>query len=127
MVVAGLADRRRDGIGGLTVLSCDNIQHNGDVLRRLVADFAGAIDPGLAAWIAENASFPNSMVDRITPQPTAATIQDFRDRTGIDDAAPLVAERFRQWVIEDRFIAGRPALERVGVQFVGDVAPYERM
>ncbi len=127
VVVAGLAERRRKGLGGLTVLSCDNIQHNGDVLRRAVADFADASDPGLLAWIAQHASFPNAMVDRITPQPTAAAIQDFRDRTGIDDAASLVAEPFRQWVIEDHFVAGRPALERVGVQFVGDVAPYERM
>jgi mannitol 2-dehydrogenase len=127
VVVAALAGRRRGGLGGLTVLSCDNIQHNGDVLRRAVADFADAIDPRLSAWIADHASFPNSMVDRITPQPTAAAIQDFRDRSGIDDAAPLVAEPFRQWVIEDRFVAGRPTLERVGVQFVRNVAPYERM
>ncbi len=127
VVVAALAERRRRGLGGLTVLSCDNIQHNGDVLRCAVADFAEAVDPGLAAWIAQHANFPNWMVDRITPQPTAPTIQDFRDRTGIDGAAPLVAEPFRQWVIEDRFVAGRPALERVGVQFVDDVAPYERM
>jgi mannitol 2-dehydrogenase len=127
VVVAGLAERRRQGLGGLTVLSCDNIQHNGAVLRRAVTDLAEAVDPALAAWIAQHASFPNSMVDRITPQPTAAAIQDFRDRTGIADATPLVAEPFRQWVIEDHFVAGRPALERVGVQFVGDVAPYERM
>ena len=127
VVVAGLADRRRNGVGGPTVLSCDNIQHNGDVLRRAVADFADAVDPGLADWIAQHASFPNSMVDRITPQPTADAIRDFRGRTGIDDAAPLVAEPFRQWVIEDRFVAGRPALDEVGVQFVDDVAPYERM
>ncbi len=127
VVVAALADRRRHKLGALTVLSCDNIQCNGDVLRGAVCDFADAIDPGLSAWIAEHASFPNSMVDRITPQPTAAAIRDFRDRTGIDDAAPLVTEPFRQWVIEDRFVAGRPALEQVGVQFVNDVAPYERM
>lgn len=127
VVVAALADRRRAGLGGLTVLSCDNIQHNGDVLRHAVSDFAEAVEPGLSAWIVEHASFPNSMVDRITPQPTAAAIQDFRDQTGIDDAAPLVAEPFLQWVIEDRFVAGRPALERVGVQFVPDVAPFERM
>jgi mannitol 2-dehydrogenase len=127
VVVAALAKRRRKGMSGLTVLSCDNIQHNGDVLRRAVTDFAEAADLDLSAWIAEHARFPNSMVDRITPQPTAAAIQDFRDHTGIDDAATLVAEPFRQWVIEDRFVAGRPALERVGVQFVTDVAPYERM
>ena len=79
VVARGSAERRRLGLGGLTVLSCDNIQHNGEVLRRAVADLAEAVDPALAAWIAQQASFPNSMVDRITPQPTAAAIQDFRD------------------------------------------------
>lgn len=84
-------------------------------------------DAGLAAWIEANASFPNTMVDRITPVPTTAEIESFASDTGINDRASLSAEVFRQWVVEDDFVAGRPAWERVGAQFVEDVTPYEFM
>lgn len=127
VIVAAYARRRRRNAAAFTALSCDNIQHNGDVLRGAVLSLAEASDPGLARWIAEAATFPNAMVDRITPVPTEADMRDFRRRTGIADAAPLLAEPFRQWVIEDRFVAGRPAWEKVGAQFVDDVTPYEFM
>jgi mannitol 2-dehydrogenase len=120
--------RRRDsGAAPFTAMSCDNIQHNGRVLRDAVIALAGLRDPGLADWITQNASFPSSMVDRITPVTTDADIAGLTGRTGIVDRWPVFAETFTQWVIEDRFPAGRPAWEEVGAQFVDDVAPYEFM
>lgn len=123
------AYRRRyaAGAAAFTSLCCDNIPHNGNILRAAVLAYAARLDAALAEWIAIHASFPNSMVDRITPVPTAEQAIAFASRTGIADQAPLHAEIFRQWVIEDRFVAGRPAWEKVGVQFVDDVAPYEFM
>lgn len=121
--------RRRWASGGraFTALSCDNIQHNGDVLKSAVLTFAERLDPELAIWIEANASFPNSMVDRITPVPVMADRETLMTQTGMDDAAALSAELFRQWVIEDRFSDGRPAWDLVGAQFVDDVTPYEVM
>ncbi|WP_236554955.1 mannitol dehydrogenase family protein [Novosphingobium sp. 9U] len=120
--------RRRDrGLPVFTALSCDNIQHNGAVLSRAVLALAEQQDPQLAEWIAENAAFPSTMVDRITPVTTAADIDDLALNYGVADRWPVVSERFTQWVIEDTFVAGRPAWERVGAQFVADVQPYEMM
>ncbi|HWD27401.1 MAG TPA: mannitol dehydrogenase family protein [Rhizomicrobium sp.] len=120
--------RRRDaGRKAFTALSCDNIQHNGNVLRQAVADFANAIDPELAQWIAEHARFPNTMVDRITPVTSDAAIADLAARHGIADGWPVFCETFRQWVIEDDFADGRPEWEAVGAQFTTDVTPYEKM
>ncbi len=127
VLVEALRQRRADGLGGITALSCDNIQHNGNILRASVLDLAELTDPTLVAWIDDNVCFPNSMVDRITPVATADEIAAFAARTGLADRVPVFAESFRQWVIEDRFAAGRPAWERVGAQFVSDVAPYEAM
>lgn len=123
------AYRRRRAKGGpaFTALCCDNIQHNGHVLKAAVLALAHRQDPELADWIGARASFPNSMVDRITPVPTPEETAAFRAETGLNDRAPLHAEIFRQWVIEDDFVAGRPAWETVGAQFVDDVAPYEFM
>lgn len=123
------AYRRRWSRGGVpfTALCCDNMPHNGRVLRTAVLALADRRKPALARWIDEYAAFPNSMVDRITPMPTAEETVAFRAETGLDDRAPLHAELFRQWVIEDEFAAGRPAWEKVGAQFVPDVAPYELM
>ena len=111
------------------MLSCDNIQSNGAVLRRAVLDLAALQDDktGFADWIAETVSFPSTMVDRITPVTTAADIEGLAGRHGLADRWPVVCETFTQWVIEDRFPAGRPAWERVGAQFVDDVEPYEFM
>lgn len=127
ILVAGWRRRRAAGLPAFTALSCDNIQHNGDVLRRAVRDFTDASDRMLGAWIEERAAFPNAMVDRITPVPTAADAAAFEAHSGIADHAALPCEAFRQWVIEDRFADGRPDWDRVGAQFVADVAPYERM
>jgi mannitol 2-dehydrogenase len=127
ILVEAFARRRAAGAPSFTALCCDNIQHNGNVLKNAVLDFAAAREPALAEWIAANARFPNSMVDRITPVPTDEQIAAFAAETGLDDQASLLSELFRQWVIEDDFVAGRPAWETVGAQFVDDVTPYEFM
>src|SRR5208283_2524753 len=106
-----------------TALTCDNIQHNGVVLQDAVLALATWRDPALAEWIAANASFPSTMVDRITPVTTPSQVDDFTARYGLVDRWPIFCERFRQWVIEDDFVAGRPVWEEVGAQFVADVAP----
>lgn len=119
--------RREAGRRPFTALSCDNIQHNGDVLRRATLDYAAVSDADLAGWIERAASFPNTMVDRITPATTAADLAELGERYGVADRWPVVSETFHQWVIEDDFVDGRPAWEKVGVQFTTDVAPYEFM
>ena len=95
--------------------------------RKATLAFAGLVDPDLARWIERNVSFPNAMVDRITPMTSTAHRQDLKRQHGLDDAWPVVCEPFVQWVLEDRFVAGRPAWEKVGVQFTDDVSPYEEM
>jgi fructuronate reductase/mannitol 2-dehydrogenase len=124
-LVEALDRRRQAGVAPFTVLSCDNIPANGAAARTMVVSFAELRDPGLARWIEQNVAFPNSMVDRITPE----TTEEERDRVvrsfGIDDRWPVITEPFSQWVVEDRFCNERPPLDRVGVQFVDDVAPYE--
>ncbi|MFT3727391.1 MAG: mannitol dehydrogenase family protein [Terricaulis sp.] len=127
LIVEGLRRRRAAGDPAFTALSCDNIQHNGDVLRQAALDFATARDAALAHWIAEHGRFPNTMVDRITPRTSQAELDDVAARYGIADACPVYCESFRQWIIEDNFADGRPAWEKVGVQFVDDVTPYELM
>ena len=123
------AYRRRMTAGrpAFTAMTCDNIQHNGDVLRAAVLDFAGRRDPALASWIGEHARFPNTMVDRITPVTAPDDIAELTRRHGIIDNWPVFSETFTQWVIEDDFAAGRPAWDLVGAQFVADVSPYEFM
>jgi mannitol 2-dehydrogenase len=110
-----------------TALTCDNIQHNGVVLSRAVLAFARLRDPSLADWIAKNARFPNTMVDRITPVTTPDDVRYLAEHFAIDDRWPVFSELFSQWVIEDDFVGGRPAWEEVGAKFVPDVAPYEFM
>ena len=127
ILVAALAGRRERNESAFTVMSCDNIQGNGTVARTAVLGFAQCKDPELATWIGEHVAFPNSMVDRITPATTDATRKEVAEASGIDDEWPVRSEAFTQWVLEDRFTAGRPALERVGVQMVDDVEPYELM
>ena len=119
---AGLAARRAEGHGGLTLLSCDNLPENGRVLAGLVDAMARETDPGLADWIAGTCRFPSSMVDRITPATTPETV-----RLAGDDPCAVETEPFRQWVIEDAFADGRPAWEAAGAEIVADVAPYEAM
>ncbi|HEY9665036.1 MAG TPA: mannitol dehydrogenase family protein, partial [Allocoleopsis sp.] len=126
-LTAALDRRRQQGIAPFTVLSCDNIQGNGNVVRKMLTTFAELRDPDLGQWIREHVAFPNCMVDRITPATTPADIEMVKEQFGIDDAFPVVAEPFLQWVVEDKFCAGRPDLESVGVQFTEDVHPYEMM
>ncbi|MDI5986164.1 mannitol dehydrogenase family protein [Halomonas sp. M4R5S39] len=127
LIIEALARRRARGIPPFTVMSCDNIQGNGEVAHRMFTAFARARDGELGAWVAAEVAFPNSMVDRITPVTAAADIEELAGRFGIDDAWPVVCEPFTQWVLEDRFVTGRPAFEAVGVQVVDDVEPYELM
>ncbi len=127
-LISSALDARRTSHGEpFSVLCCDNLPHNGAMVRGLVLAFAGARDPTLANWIAEHASFPSTMVDRIVPATTKADISDNDAVLGVHDAAPVVHEPFKQWVIEDQFVAGRPAWERVGAELVADVAPFEAM
>jgi mannitol 2-dehydrogenase len=110
-----------------TVMSCDNIPHNGRVTSEAIVGLARLIDEDLADWVSEHVAFPNSMVDRITPATTDRERKILADKFGVEDNWPVFCEPFRQWVLEDHFTDGRPPLEKVGVQFVPDVAPYELM
>jgi fructuronate reductase len=127
LIVAALDARRRSQGGALTVLCCDNLPHNGTLVRGLVLAFAEARDPVLARWIEEHASFPSTMVDRIVPATTDADIADNDTALGMHDAAPVMHEPFKQWAIEDHFVAGRPRWEKAGAELVDDVAPFEAM
>lgn len=124
-VAEGLRRRRDAGHGGVTILSCDNLRHNGDVSRKAFVSYARALDPSLADWMEENVTFPNAMVDRITPSVSPKTAEKLNAQSGLDDLQPLLAEDFTQWVVEDKFAAGRPAFEEVGVQFSDRVGAYE--
>lgn len=124
-VVGALAARRAAGLPPFTVMSCDNLRHNGDQARRAFVAYAKAHSPELAAWIEDRVDFPNAMVDRITPAMTIERRDQLNAADGLDDLVPVVCEDFIQWVIEDRFRHGRPAWERHGVQMVDDVTPYE--
>ena len=130
-IVRGLQARARTHASAITVLSCDNLSHNGRVLAGLVSDFCAALPAAeaepLAAWLAERVSFPSSMVDRIVPATTDADRAEARAITGLDDAGLVVAEPFRQWVIEDVFAGPRPAWTLAGAQLTEDVTPFELM
>lgn len=126
-IVSGLKDRRNQDKKPFTVMSCDNLPHNGDLTQKLVLQFAELIDPDLSSWIKNNVSFPNSMVDRITPVTTDDIIATLQAKFEIEDAWPVVCEDYIQWVIEDNFSNDRPPLEGAGVQIVEDVDPYEKM
>ncbi|MEW5422982.1 mannitol dehydrogenase family protein [Amorphus sp. 3PC139-8] len=127
LIAAGLKRRRAEGITPFTVMSCDNIPHNGVVAKNAVTGVARLADRELADWIGEAVAFPNGMVDRITPATGDREREMLARDFGIKDAWPVFCEDFCQWVLEDHFPAGRPALEAVGVQFVPDVSPFEVM
>lgn len=127
LLLAGLMRRRDEGTVPFTVMSCDNIPHNGRVTADAVIGLARLVDERLADWVREHVAFPNSMVDRITPATTDRERTILAEQFGVDDAWPVFCEPFKQWVLEDRFPDGRPALEKVGAQFVDDVAPFELM
>src|SRR3954470_1653458 len=126
-ITEALARRRAAGIAPFTVMSCDNIQGNGEVAHRMIGAFARLKDPELADWIEEHLSFPNSMVDRITPVTTEHDRELVAERFGVEDGWPVVCEPFTQWVLEDRFPTGRPPFDAAGAQVVPDVEPYELM
>jgi mannitol 2-dehydrogenase len=127
LVTEGLVRRRERGLAPFTVLSCDNIQGNGDAARKSFIAFATLRDPQLGQWVRDVVAFPNCMVDRITPMTTDDDRDEIARRFGVEDRWPVVCEPFTQWVLEDQFPLGRPALEDVGVQLVDDVEPYELM
>lgn len=127
LMLAALARRKHTGVPPFTVMSCDNIPHNGRVTADALGGLAALTDSDLARWIEQEVAFPNGMVDRITPATTARERAILAQEFGVEDAWPVFCEPFRQWVLEDRFTAGRPRLEEVGVQFVPDVAPFEQM
>jgi mannitol 2-dehydrogenase len=125
-MVAALRRRRTAGHGPFTGLCCDNLQSNGAVLRQTVVGLAGLSDPDLAAWIDNNCTFPNAMVDCIVPATSERELA-LSVSLGIIDAAPVTHETFRQWVIEDDFCAGRPDWDHVGATFVSSVHDHETM
>ena len=135
--VAGEHDRRarrrarrrgaRPVRGPITVVCCDNLPHNGRTVEGIVRAFAQAVDPSLAQWIAAHVTFPCTMVDRIVPATTDDDIAEVARLLGVADAAPVVAEPYLSWVIEDRFAGTRPRWEDAGAQIVADVAPFETM
>lgn len=127
VVVEALARRKAAGIAAFTVMSCDNMPENGHVMRNVVIAYARAVDADLAAWIEQNVTFPSTMVDRIVPAVTADTLDKIENLTGVRDPAGVACEPFRQWVIEDNFVAGRPQWEKAGAELVSDVIPFEEM
>ena len=140
-ISAALALRRARGLAPFTVLSCDNLPGNGKLARSAVLSFLEARgDAGLTAWVAERGAFPNTMVDRITPatrpppgegrpaDPFSDGIRTLvRETCGVEDDWPVIAEAYTQWVVEDKFVCGRPVWESVDVLFVEDVHNYEMM
>ncbi|MBP1665501.1 MAG: mannitol dehydrogenase family protein, partial [Bacteroidetes bacterium] len=123
----GLKLRKERGTEGLTIQSCDNIQKNGDLLKKMLLAFVREADHELTGWINENVMFPNSMVDRITPITRQPDIDKLKSVYGIEDNWPVVCEPYIQWITEDKYSNGRPDWESAGVRFVQDVAPYEKM
>jgi mannitol 2-dehydrogenase len=127
LLAEALDRRRRRGLQPFTIQSCDNLQGNGNIARRMILAFLRLRDPALAAWAEEHVAFPNAMVDRIVPVTKDEHRALVREKFGIADGWPAVCEPFIQWVIEDRFPLGRPAWEAAGAQLVEDVVPYELM
>jgi mannitol 2-dehydrogenase len=126
-LLEALDRRRHRGLAPFTLMSCDNIQGNGEVAKKMLTTFAELRDPALRNWMDENCLFPNSMVDRITPATTDELRNLVTEKFGIGDGWPVMTEPFKQWVIEDHFVQGRPKWEEVGAQMTGDVLPYELM
>ncbi|PVI01274.1 hypothetical protein DM02DRAFT_361555 [Periconia macrospinosa] len=122
---AAMVRRYEAGLRPFTVMSCDNMQKNGDISRKMLLEFAQRKNPEVATWIAENGAFPNSMVDRITPRTHDDDKVKLADQFGVEDAWPVVTETFSQWVLEDKFVDGRPPFEKAGVQVVPNTHKVE--
>ena len=129
IIVEALRRRKERGMKGFTIMSCDNLQENGLMARKAFHGFAKAVDPALSEWMEENVTFPNSMVDRITPVTADSDRDTTSEKLGITDSWPVVCEPFSQWILEDSFVAGRPPYEKEHevVQIVEEVLPYEMM
>ncbi|MEM9104304.1 MAG: mannitol dehydrogenase family protein [Pseudomonadota bacterium] len=127
LLAAALARRLEHGLAPISIVSCDNLPANGQTLKNIVTQFAGLRDPKLARWIELDIGFPSTMVDRIVPATTQEDRAEISALLGCEDAWPVVTEPFSQWVVEDRFAAGRPPLEQVGVVLAEDVEPFELM
>ena len=127
LLVEALRQRQIRSLQAFTILCCDNLPANGELLRSAVLDYADRLDPNLCQWISSNASFPSSMVDRITPASTETTLSDAQQMIGFRDQAAIETEPFCQWIIEDNFCQSRPKWEAGGALFVDTVAPYEKM
>jgi fructuronate reductase len=127
VIVAALAQRKAARQSAFSVMSCDNMPENGHVTRNVITTYAKALDPALATWIETHVTFPSTMVDRIVPAVTPDTLAQVAQQTGVQDPAAVACEPFRQWVIEDNFVAGRPAWEQAGAELVSDVLPFEEM
>jgi len=127
VVVEALSRRKQRGLPAFTVMSCDNMPENGHVTRNVICAYARAVESELAEWIEANVTFPSTMVDRIVPAVTADTLDKIAHITGVRDPAGVACEPFRQWVVEDNFVAGRPAWEKAGAELVADVVPFEEM
>lgn len=126
-IVAALKRRLDKGTGPVTILSCDNVRENGHVAKSAVLGFAEAVDTNLKDWIQDNVTFPCTMVDRIVPAATPEVLDQIAQQIGVYDPCAIACEPFRQWVIEDNFVKGRPEWDKVGAQFVKDVIPFELM
>ncbi len=127
VVVEALARRKAAGLPAFSVMSCDNMPENGHVMRNVTCAYARAVNSELADWIEANVTFPSTMVDRIVPAVTPETLDKIEHLTGVRDPAGVACEPFRQWVVEDNFVAGRPEWEKAGAELVADVIPFEEM
>lgn len=125
-LIVGLAARKQADVGGIAIMSCDNVADNGELTAASIIGLARELDSGLASWIEENVSFPSTSIDRITPATDDQLLEDVKEATGYHDAAPVVTEPFASWVIQGEFPAGRPDWERAGVEFVDDIEAFER-
>ncbi|MGL1922310.1 MAG: mannitol dehydrogenase family protein [Hyphomicrobiales bacterium] len=126
-IVEALRIRHEENVAPFTVLSCDNLPTNGKITQKVILQYAAFRDANLAQWIEQNVTFPSTMVDRIVPATTDENGKQISKSIGFEDAWPVMAEPFTQWVIEDNFCNDRPAYETVGAQLVDDVEPYELM
>ncbi|MFB5944242.1 mannitol dehydrogenase family protein [Albibacterium profundi] len=126
-LTAALKSRYLKGGGELTIQSCDNIEHNGNVLRCMLGAYISKAAPEISHWVDANVAFPNSMVDRITPATTPTLVETLEKDFNVQDGWPVICESYIQWIIEDSYAGRRPEWERAGAQMVADVTPYEKM